>query len=108
MTKRKGGHVLLVTRGRSATGADITFSVALRSRLLMGSPPMAVCVTGVARKIMIDGIEFKDLTFEQFTAWAMRRILDSLITKGMQGVKESLYIILPTYSEFQKAKKDAR
>jgi hypothetical protein len=57
---------------------------------------------------MIDGIEFKDLTFEQFTAWAMRRILDSLITKGMQGVKESLYIILPTYSEFQKAKKDAR
>ena len=69
---------------------------------------MAVCVNGVVRKIMIDGIEFKDLTFEQFTAWAMRVILDALITKGMRGVKESLYVILPTYAEFQKAKKDAR
>jgi hypothetical protein len=95
-------------RGRSATGADITFSVVLQSFLSMASPMMEGCVTGVGRKIMIDGIEFKDLTFEQFTVWAMRVILDALITKGMQGVKESLYVILPTYSEFQRAKKDAR
>jgi phage pi2 protein 07 len=74
----------------------------------MASLLMEGCVTGVSRTIMIDGIEYKDLTFEQFTTWAMRVILDALIIKGMRGVKESLYSILPTYSEFQKAKKDAR
>jgi hypothetical protein len=54
---------------------------------------------------MIDGIEFKNLTFEQFTAWAARVLLDALITGGMKGVKTSLYEILPTYSEYLKAKK---
>lgn len=56
---------------------------------------------------MIDGIPYKDLTFEQFTAWATRHLLDALITKGMAGVKQELYIILPVYSEYQNARKNA-
>jgi hypothetical protein len=55
--------------------------------------------------IMIDGIPFKDLTFEQFVAWATRNLLDALITKGMAGVKSELYIILPVYAEYSKARK---
>ena len=57
---------------------------------------------------MIDGIPFKDLTFEQFAAWATRCLLDALITQGMAGVKQELYVILPTYAEYQNARKNAR
>lgn len=56
---------------------------------------------------MIDGIEFKDLTFEQFTRWATRELLDALIAGGMEGVRVKLYTILPAYAAYQKARKDA-
>lgn len=51
---------------------------------------------------MIDGIPYKDLTFNQFTTWATRIIFDNLIQYGMRGVNEALYTILPKYVEYQK------
>lgn len=56
---------------------------------------------------MIDGIPYKDLTFDQFATWATRLLLDALITQGMAGVKQKLYIILPRYIEYHNVRKNA-